>query len=75
MFFAAPLPDLRFCPTGGITATNAATYLALPNVVCVGGSWIAPLDAVKARDWDQVTTLARAASASRVAARIQTETN
>lgn len=75
MSFAAPLPDLRFCPTGGITATNAAAYLALPNVVCVGGSWIAPLDAVKVRDWDQVTALARAASALRGAARFQTETN
>ena len=46
---ASPLPGVRFCPTGGIDATNAAAYLALPNVVCVGGSWVAPKDAVAAR--------------------------
>jgi len=59
---AAPLPHLRFCPTGGIDAAKAATYLALPNVVCVGGSWMAPADAVKAGDWTKITCLAAAAS-------------
>jgi 2-dehydro-3-deoxyphosphogluconate aldolase/(4S)-4-hydroxy-2-oxoglutarate aldolase len=59
---AAPLPHLRFCPTGGIDAAKASSYLALPNVVCVGGSWMAPADAVKARDWDRITRLAREAS-------------
>ena len=59
---AAPLPDIRFCPTGGITAANAATYLALPNVVCVGGSWPAPRDRVAAKDWAAITQLAQSAS-------------
>jgi 2-dehydro-3-deoxyphosphogluconate aldolase/(4S)-4-hydroxy-2-oxoglutarate aldolase len=55
----APVPQARFCPTGGITATNAASYLALPNVGCVGGSWLTPADALRERDWDRVTELAR----------------
>ncbi|WP_037452181.1 bifunctional 4-hydroxy-2-oxoglutarate aldolase/2-dehydro-3-deoxy-phosphogluconate aldolase [Skermanella stibiiresistens] len=59
----APLPALRFCPTGGISVENAPKYLALPNVVCVGGSWVAPADVVKARDWDKIEALARAAAA------------
>jgi 2-dehydro-3-deoxyphosphogluconate aldolase/(4S)-4-hydroxy-2-oxoglutarate aldolase len=59
---SAPLPLLRFCPTGGIGVKNAATYLALPNVVCVGGSWVAPGGAVAAEDWAQVTTLSREAA-------------
>lgn len=59
---AAPLADLRFCPTGGIDAEKAKTYLALPNVVCVGGSWITPAAALKACDWDTVTRLSREAS-------------
>lgn len=58
-----PFADIRFCPTGGITPQNAPSYLALPNVVCVGGSWLAPADAVKAGDWGRIETLARAASA------------
>ncbi|MCB2134414.1 MAG: bifunctional 4-hydroxy-2-oxoglutarate aldolase/2-dehydro-3-deoxy-phosphogluconate aldolase [Rhodobacteraceae bacterium] len=58
---ASPLPQIRFCPTGGITAASAPTYLALPNVVCVGGSWVAPKDKVAAGDWAAVTALARAA--------------
>lgn len=62
---AAPLPGLRFCPTGGIGADNAAKYLALPNVVAVGGSWVAPQDAIAARDFDRITQLARAAAALR----------
>jgi 2-dehydro-3-deoxyphosphogluconate aldolase/(4S)-4-hydroxy-2-oxoglutarate aldolase len=54
---AAPLADLRFCPTGGIDAEKAKAYLALPNVVCVGGSWITPAVALKAGDWATVTRL------------------
>lgn len=62
---AAPLPGARFCPTGGIDAKSAPRYLALPNVVCVGGSWVAPEEAVAARDWPRITGLARAAAALR----------
>jgi len=60
---AAPLPGARFCPTGGIDAERAPGYLALPNVLCVGGSWLAPRDAVVAGDWPTITGLARAAAA------------
>ncbi|MBZ9995729.1 2-dehydro-3-deoxy-phosphogluconate aldolase [Mesorhizobium sp. BH1-1-4] len=60
--FASPLADIKFCPTGGITGKNAADYLALPNVVCVGGSWVAPDELVKAGKWDEIEALARAAS-------------
>lgn len=59
----APLSDLRFCPTGGITAETAPAYLALPNVACVGGSWVAPRVAVATGDWQSVERLAAAASA------------
>ena len=59
---SAVVPVARFCPTGGITATTAPTYLALPNVGCVGGSWITPADAVRAGDWDRVSVLAREAA-------------
>jgi 2-dehydro-3-deoxyphosphogluconate aldolase/(4S)-4-hydroxy-2-oxoglutarate aldolase len=55
---AAPLPDIRFCPTGGVSPANAANYLALPNVDVVGGSWIAPVDAVRRRQWDKIENLA-----------------
>jgi 2-dehydro-3-deoxyphosphogluconate aldolase/(4S)-4-hydroxy-2-oxoglutarate aldolase len=55
---ASPLPDARFCPTGGVTPENAASYLALPNVICVGGSWVAPPDLVKRRDWEAIEELA-----------------
>ena len=58
----APLPDLRFCPTGGVTGDNAGGYLALANVACVGGSWVAPAGRVAAADWAGITDLARAAS-------------
>ncbi|MFE9745820.1 bifunctional 4-hydroxy-2-oxoglutarate aldolase/2-dehydro-3-deoxy-phosphogluconate aldolase [Actinosynnema sp. NPDC091369] len=58
-----PLPGLRFCPTGGITPATAPNYLALPNVGCVGGSWLAPKDALASGDWARVEELARAASA------------
>lgn len=60
--FAGPFPDARFCPTGGIDAGNAPDYLALPNVACVGGSWVAPADAVRAGDWARITELAKAAA-------------
>ena len=60
---ASPLPAARFCPTGGITATSAPTYLSLPNVGCVGGSWLTPADALATGDWDRVATLAREAAA------------
>lgn len=59
-----PLPDLRFCPTGGIDAAKAQAYLALPNVLCVGGSWVVPGAALKAGDYDAVTKLAREACAA-----------
>ena len=58
----APLASLRFCPTGGIGADTAQSYLALRNVACVGGSWIAPAAAVDAKDWSQIERLAAAAS-------------
>lgn len=61
--FASPFPQARFCPTGGVNAKNAADYLALPNVACVGGSWVAPPEAVRAGDWDRITALAREAAA------------
>jgi 2-dehydro-3-deoxyphosphogluconate aldolase/(4S)-4-hydroxy-2-oxoglutarate aldolase len=60
--FASPFPQAKFCPTGGVNARNAADYLALPNVVCVGGSWVAPADAVRAGDWGRITALAREAA-------------
>jgi len=60
---ASPVPAARFCPTGGITATSAASYLALPNVGCVGGSWLTPKDALVAGDWARVEQLAAAAAA------------
>lgn len=59
----APIPQVRFCPTGGVTLANAPEYLALPNTLCVGGSWIAPRDRVAAGDWTAVETLAREAAA------------
>lgn len=62
---AGPFPSLRFCPTGGIDARNAADYLALPNVVAVGGSWLTPASALVRQDWAAITTLARAAAALR----------
>lgn len=56
---ASPLPRARFCPTGGIDARRAPEYLALPNVACVGGTWMLPPDALRARDWGRVESLAR----------------
>ena len=58
-----PLPQVIFCPTGGISAALAPDYLRLPNVACVGGSWVAPRDAMLRGDWQAITELARAASA------------
>ncbi len=62
---ASPVPAARFCPTGGITAANAPSYLGLPNVGCVGGSWLTPSDVLAGRDWARVEALARAAAALR----------
>ncbi|WEJ58142.1 bifunctional 4-hydroxy-2-oxoglutarate aldolase/2-dehydro-3-deoxy-phosphogluconate aldolase [Devosia sp. FJ2-5-3] len=63
--FASPLPDITFCPTGGIDAVKAKTYLSLPNVICVGGSWVMPNDAIESGDFARIETLAREASALR----------
>ena len=60
---AAPFPDVLFCPTGGITRASAPDYLALPNVVSVGGSWTAPQPMIDARDWQGIELLARDAAA------------
>ena len=57
-----PFPDTVFCPTGGITLANARDYLAMPNVACVGGSWIAPTDAIEKGDWERITRLAQEAA-------------
>ncbi len=58
----APLAGLKFCPTGGVSAETAPSYLALANVACVGGSWVAPRDAVATGDWQSVEQLAAMAS-------------
>lgn len=60
---AAPVPDVVFCPTGGISAANAPDYLGLSNVACVGGSWLTPKDAVAAGDCGEITRRAREAAA------------
>ena len=60
---ASPLPGIRFCPTGGITAGSAPEWLALPNVVCVGGSWMSTAKLLRASDWSVVERLAREAAA------------
>ncbi|MFD9791186.1 bifunctional 4-hydroxy-2-oxoglutarate aldolase/2-dehydro-3-deoxy-phosphogluconate aldolase [Streptomyces sp. NPDC059070] len=62
---AGPLPAARFCPTGGISLASAPEYLALPNVGCVGGTWMLPPDALAARDWGRVEGLAREAAGLR----------
>ncbi len=62
---AGPLPDMLFCPTGGITQETAAQFLACKNVACVGGSWLTPKDAMTTGDWTRITALAKAASALR----------
>ncbi|MDX2558572.1 bifunctional 4-hydroxy-2-oxoglutarate aldolase/2-dehydro-3-deoxy-phosphogluconate aldolase [Streptomyces sp. NPDC087219] len=62
---AGPLPRARFCPTGGVSLASAPAYLSLPNVGCVGGTWMLPPDALAARDWARVEALAREAAALR----------
>lgn len=62
---AGPFPDLHFCPTGGVDGKTAPDFLALPNVACVGGSWIAPKALVEKGDWEGITALAREAAALR----------
>ena len=58
----SPLPNIHFCPTGGITPETAGKYLSLPNVSCVGGSWLTPANAIKNNDWDAITELAQLAT-------------
>jgi len=67
--FFSVIPDVAFCPTGGIDARNAGEFLALPNVVCVGGSWVAPTALMRVGDWSQIRMLARDAAALVPAAR------
>ena len=64
--WSGPFFDVRFCPTGGVSLQNAADFLALPNVVCVGGSWLVPADAMAAGDWGRITQLAADTQALRV---------
>lgn len=59
---SSPLAGLTFCPTGGVSLANAKTYLSLPNVICVGGSWVAPKELLEAGDWDGITKLASEAA-------------
>jgi|SRR5690348_12483855 len=67
--WASPLPQIRFCPTGGISLANAPEFLALPNVACVGGSWLTPKNKLETGDWSGIERLAReAASLRRIAA-------
>jgi 2-dehydro-3-deoxyphosphogluconate aldolase / (4S)-4-hydroxy-2-oxoglutarate aldolase len=61
----APIPQVMFCPTGGISLKNARDYLSLPNVICAGGSWVAPKEAMQRGDWAAITTLAAEAAALR----------
>lgn len=63
--WSGPFTDVRFCPTGGVSPANAKEFLSLPNVVCVGGSWLTPGDAVASGDWERITRLAREAQALR----------
>ena len=56
--WGGPFFDVQFCPTGGVSAANAAEFLALPNVVCVGGSWLTPADAMESGDWARITAMA-----------------
>ena len=61
----APIPQVSFCPTGGVSLKNARDYLSLSNIVCVGGSWVAPKDAIARGDWAAITALAAEAAALR----------
>lgn len=63
--FYGPFADARFCPTGGVSLQTAGQYLDLPNVLCVGGSWLTPVDVLKAQDWARIETLAREAAGLR----------
>jgi len=63
--FYGPFPDVRFCPTGGINLQTAGSFLDLPNVLCVGGSWLTPNDLLKSHDWGRIEALAREAAALR----------
>lgn len=63
--WASPLPQIRFCPTGGISLANAGDFLALPNVLCVGGSWLTPADKLASGDWTGIEQLAREATTLR----------
>ncbi|OGO98143.1 MAG: keto-deoxy-phosphogluconate aldolase [Curvibacter sp. RIFCSPHIGHO2_12_FULL_63_18] len=63
--WSGPFFDVKFCPTGGVTLQNAPEFLALPNVVCVGGSWIVPADAMLKGEWDKITQLAKDTQALR----------
>lgn len=58
----SPIPQIRFCPTGGVSPKNANDYLSLPNTICAGGSWVCPKDLIDAGDWDGIEALAHAAS-------------
>jgi 2-dehydro-3-deoxyphosphogluconate aldolase/(4S)-4-hydroxy-2-oxoglutarate aldolase len=58
---SGPFPQMTFCPTGGVSLGNLGSYLALPQVICVGGSWLVPADAIAAGDWGRITTLAKEA--------------
>jgi 2-dehydro-3-deoxyphosphogluconate aldolase/(4S)-4-hydroxy-2-oxoglutarate aldolase len=58
----APLPHVKFCPTGGISLATAPSYLALPNVSCIGGSWLTPRAAIENEDWTRITNLAQEAA-------------
>jgi 2-dehydro-3-deoxyphosphogluconate aldolase/(4S)-4-hydroxy-2-oxoglutarate aldolase len=60
--WSGPFADVQFCPTGGVSIDNAAQFIALPNVVCVGGSWLTPLDAMAQGDWARIESLARQAA-------------
>ena len=62
----SPIPQIRFCPTGGVSPKNANDYLSLSNTICAGGSWICPKDLINARDWAAIIELARAASQLKV---------
>ncbi len=59
---SSPFGGVKFCPTGGVSAANAKDYLSLPNVLCVGGSWVAPKDAVSSGDWARITALSKEAN-------------
>lgn len=69
--FKGPFTGIRFCPTGGVTPDNLLSFLRLPNVACVGGTWIAPDNLIRARAWDQITQLAAEAVALGVSQDVQ----